>query len=196
MRHGEDFNSFFGVFKKAANPIKLVGKPTLQGGRKSQIILSYKLLLATEDLRAMLITQKQSTTISNQFVFKLLMQSSVPSMINLNRLKKLMNAETLDLKTNNEADWSKKLKVLETDFTGDFNHIQIGSELHLILAFFKNSKPVDFCEICKTFLRHGWRKTSNDIESLDHRTNSADKWCDINHTQRLFINAEQNQNLA
>ena len=68
-------------------PIKLVGKPTLQGGRKSQIILSYKLLLATEDLRAMLITQKQSTTISNQFVFKLLMQSSVPSMINLNSIK-------------------------------------------------------------------------------------------------------------
>ena len=87
MRHGEDFNSFFGVFKKTANPIKLVGKPTLQGGRKSQIILSYKLLLATEDLRAMLITQKKSTTISNQFVFKLLMQSSVPSMINLNSIK-------------------------------------------------------------------------------------------------------------
>ena len=47
MRHGEDFNLFFGVFKNAANPIKLVGKPTLPRRQKKpnysilQIVIGY-----------------------------------------------------------------------------------------------------------------------------------------------------------
>ena len=87
MRNDKDFDSFFEVVKKAAIPIKPVGKPALPRKRKNpQIILSCNTLLATKYLRAMLIAGKQPTAISNQCTFKLLTQSSVPSMIGLNDL--------------------------------------------------------------------------------------------------------------
>ena len=66
-------------------------------------------------------------------------------------LKKFMNVEELLLKAINKDDSSKELKVLESDFRGDFDRNQLESELHLIPAIFKQSTPVDFCEICKTF---------------------------------------------
>ena len=66
-------------------------------------------------------------------------------------LKKFINVEELLLKANNKADSSKELKVLEYNFYKDFDRNQLQSELHLILAIFKQSAPVNFCEICKTF---------------------------------------------
>ena len=51
-------------------------------------------------------------------------------------LKKFMNVEELLLKAINKADSSKELKVLESDFRGDFDRNQLESELHLILAIF------------------------------------------------------------
>ena len=55
-----------------------------------------------------------------------------------------MNVEKLLLKAINKTDASKELKVLESDFHGEFNHNQIGTELHLILTIFKNSMPIAF----------------------------------------------------
>ena len=55
------------------------------------------------------------------------------------------------LKGINKADSSKELKVLESDFGGDFDGNQLGSELHVIPAIFKQSTSVYFSEICKTF---------------------------------------------
>ena len=37
MKRDEQFDSIFELVKKAANPIKLVGQPTLQMNEKSQI---------------------------------------------------------------------------------------------------------------------------------------------------------------
>ena len=59
-------------------------------------------------------------------------------------LKKFMNVEELLLKAINKADSSKELKVLESDFHGDFDRNQLESELHFIPAIFKQSTPVDF----------------------------------------------------
>ena len=87
MRNDECFDSFFEVVKKAPDPIKPVGKLTWPRKQKRQIILFCNTSLATKVLRAMLITQKQPKTISNQCIFKFLTQSSVPSMINLKRLR-------------------------------------------------------------------------------------------------------------
>ena len=39
---------------------------------------------------------------------------------------------------------------MKTDFDGDFNADQLESELHLIPTILKDSKPVDFHDICKT----------------------------------------------
>ena len=55
------------------------------------------------------------------------------------------------MKAINKADSSKELKVLESDFRGVFNRNQLEKELHLIPANFKQSVPVNVCEICKTF---------------------------------------------
>ena len=51
----------------------------------------------------------------------------------------------------NKADSSKELKVLKSDFHGDLDRNQLESELHPIPAIFKQSTPVDFCKIYKTF---------------------------------------------
>ena len=51
----------------------------------------------------------------------------------------------------NKANSSKKWKVLEANLLEDFDHIQLESELDIIPAIFKQSAPVNFREICKTF---------------------------------------------
>ena len=66
-------------------------------------------------------------------------------------LKKFRNVKELLLKAINKADSSKELKVLESNFRGDFDHNQLEKELHLIPEILKQSTPVDFQEICKTF---------------------------------------------
>ena len=86
IRNDEDFDSFFEVVKEATDPVKEVGNQPYQGSKKSQISLSCNTLLAMKDLRTMLITRKQPTNISNQCIFKLLAQSSVSIMIDLNSL--------------------------------------------------------------------------------------------------------------
>ena len=154
MKNDEDFDAFFEVVKKPAHPTKPAGKATLTRKQKSKIILSCHTSLATKVLRAMLITQKQPTTISRQCIFKLLTQSSVSSMIDLKKKlasEKFMNVEELLLKAINKADSSKELKVLKSNFRGDFDPNQLESKLYLIPAMFKQSTSVDFCEICKTF---------------------------------------------
>ena len=85
------------------------------------------------------------------------------------------------------------MKVLESDFRGDFDHNKLESELHLIPAVFKQSTPVNFRK--QDVSRHGWRKTSNDKEYSDHHTNCADMWCDISRTRTLIYNVGENQNL-
>ena len=55
------------------------------------------------------------------------------------------------MKAINNADSSKELKVLESDFRGDFDRNKLESELHLIPAIFKQSIPVNFRIICNTY---------------------------------------------
>ena len=66
-------------------------------------------------------------------------------------LKKFRTVEELLLKAMNKPDSSKKLKVVETNFLGNFDRNQLKSWLHLIPAIFKQSAPFNFCKICKTF---------------------------------------------
>ena len=93
------------------------------------------------------------------------------------------------LKAISKADSSNELKVLESNFRGDFDRNQLESELHVIPAIFKQSTSVDFCEICKTF-------QEMDEEKRPMIKNRTYKWCDISQTRTLFFNAEENQNLA
>ena len=62
-------------------------------------------------------------------------------------LEKFRNVEEPLLKAISKADSPKELKVLESNF--DCN--QLESEFHLLPAIFKQSIPVNFCVICKTF---------------------------------------------
>ena len=64
---------------------------------------------------------------------------------------KFRNVEDLLLKAINKADSSKELKVLEANFCGDFDRNQLESKLHLLPTMFKQSAPVGFRKICKTF---------------------------------------------
>ena len=66
-------------------------------------------------------------------------------------LKKFRNIEERLLNAINKANSSKKWKVLEANLLEDFDHIQLESELDIIPAIFKQSAPVNFREICKTF---------------------------------------------
>ena len=70
--------------------------------------------------------------------------SAMNDRFELSALKKFMNVEELLLKSINKADSSKELKVLESDFHGDFDRNQLKGELHFIPAIFKQSTPVDF----------------------------------------------------
>ena len=65
-------------------------------------------------------------------------------------LKRFMNVEELFLKTINKQDISAELKILKTNFHGDFDTDQLESQLHLIQTIFKDSDPVNFRDICKT----------------------------------------------
>ena len=62
-----------------------------------------------------------------------------------------MNVEEPLLKSINKANSSNELKVLESSFRGNFERNRLESELQLIPAIFKQSTPVDFWKICKTF---------------------------------------------
>ena len=70
-------------------------------------------------------------------------------------LKKFRNFEELFLKAINQADLSKELKVLESDFRGDFDRNQLESELRLVPAIFKQSTLVDFSRDLQHVSRHG-----------------------------------------
>ena len=59
------------IVKKADDPISPAGNQPYKGSEKSKIILSCNTLLVTKGLRVILITQKQTTTISSQYIFKL-----------------------------------------------------------------------------------------------------------------------------
>ena len=156
MRNDEDFNSFFEVIKKVDNPAKLLGKPTSPRKQEKPNYSILQYVTGYEVPRAMLIIQKQATTISNQCIFKLLMViSTINDRFGQPALKKFRNVEELFLKAINQADLSKELKVLESDFRGDFDRNQLESELHLVPEIFKQSTLVDFSRDLQHVSRHG-----------------------------------------
>ena len=69
MRNDEDFDSFFEVVQKAADPIKPVEKPTLPRQQKKRSL-----------------SPRNSSRLFKHLYFQLLTQSSVPLMIDLNSL--------------------------------------------------------------------------------------------------------------
>ena len=153
MRNDEDLDSFFEIVKKAADPIKLVGKLTLPRRRKKP---NYSILQYVTGYEGPESNAYHPETAHNYFKpmhFQAL--DPVISVINDRfeqpALKKFRNVKELLLKAINKADSSKELKVLESDFRGDFDHNQLESYLHLIPEIFKQSAPVDFREIGKTF---------------------------------------------
>ena len=136
MRNDEDFDSFFEVVKKAANPVKPVGKPTLPRKRKKPNYSILQYVIAHDYFKPMYFQALDVaiSVISDRF--------EQPA------LKKFRNIEELLLKAINKADSSKEWKVLLKDFRGDFDRNQLESELHLIPAIFRQSIPVNFRNIC------------------------------------------------
>ena len=136
MRNDEDFDSFFEVVQKAADPIKPVEKPTLPRQQKKRSL-----------------SPRNSSRLFKHLYFRAL--DAVISAINDRSeqpaLKKFRNVEERLLKAINKANSSKKWKVLEANLLEDFDRIQLESELDIIPAIFKRSAPVNFREICKTF---------------------------------------------
>ena len=153
IRNDEDFDSFFEVVKKAADPIKEVGKPTLPRKQKKPNFSILQYVTGYEGPE----NNAYHPETAYEY-FKPVYFQALGAVISANNdrfeqpvLKKFRNVEELLLKAINKADSSKELKVLEAGFNGDFDRNQLESELHLIPAIVKQFAPVDFCEICNTF---------------------------------------------
>ena len=63
---------------------------------------------------------------------------------------RFVNVEQLILKAVQMLDVSDELKILETDFSGDFEPQKLKSELDILPAIFEELAPINFDDICAT----------------------------------------------
>ena len=124
IRKDDQFQLFYDVVKKAANSIKGIAQPATPRKQKRP---NYSIIQYVVGYEGPASNAHYPETTEKYF-------------------KQILNF----LKTINNQDASVELKAVKTDFDGDFSADQLESELHLIPTIFKDSKPVDFHDICKT----------------------------------------------
>ena len=146
-------SSFFEVVKKAPDTIKPVGKPTLPRKQKNPdfSILQYVTGYEEPENNAYHLATAHNYFKPMYFQALYAVFSAINDQFEQAALTKFRNIEDLLLKPISKADSSKELKFLAANFCGDFDYNQLDSELHLIPTMFKQSAPVGFREICKTF---------------------------------------------
>ena len=158
IRKDDQFQLFYDAVKKAANSIKGIAQPAMSRKQKrpNYSIIQYVVMkvhpIGYEGPASNAHYPKTTEKYFKQMYFEALdgVVNAMEDHFEQPALKKFMNVEQLFLKTINNQDASVELKAVKTDFDGDFNVDQLESKLHLIPTIFKDSKPVDFHDICKT----------------------------------------------
>ena len=152
IRKDDQFQLFYDAVKKAANSIKGIAQPAMPIKRKRPNYSIIQYVVGYEGPASNAHYPKTTEKYFKQMYFEALdaVVNAMKDHFEQPALKKFMNVEQLFLKTINNQDASVELKAVKTDFDGDFNEYQLESELHLIPTIFKDSKPVDFHDICKT----------------------------------------------
>ena len=151
IRKDYQFQLFYDAVKKAANSIKGIAQPAMPRKRKRPNYSIIQYVVGYEG-PASNAHYPETTEYFKQMYFEALdaVVNAVEDHFEQPALKKFTNVEQLFLKAINNQDASVELKAMKTDFDGDFNADQLESELHLIPTIFKDSKPADFHDICKT----------------------------------------------
>ena len=118
MRYDEDFDLFFQVLKKVANPIKPVRKPTLPRKQKKSNYSILQYVTGYEDPESNAYHPETAHDYFKPIYFQVLDTSisAINDRFEQPALKKFRNVKELLLKAINKADSSKELKVLEFDF--------------------------------------------------------------------------------
>ena len=162
IRKDDQFQLFYDAVKKAANSIKGIVQPAMPRKRKRPNYSIIQYVVGYEGPASNAHYPETTEKYFKQMYFEALdaVVNAMEDHFEQPALKKFMNVEQLFLKTINNQDASAELKAVKTDFDGDFNADQLESELHLIPTIFKDSKPVDFHDICKTlqwiFVKRQW----------------------------------------
>ena len=152
IRKDDQFQLFYDADKKAANSIKRIAQPAVPRKRKRPNYSIIQYVVGYEGPASNAHYPETTEKYFKQMYFEALdaVVNAMEDHFEQPALKKFMNVEQLFLKTVNNQDASVELKAVKTDFDGDFNADQLESELHLLATIFKDSKPVDFHDICKT----------------------------------------------
>ena len=127
MRNDEQFDSFFEVVKTAADPVKLVGKPTLPRKRKKPNYSILQYVTGYEGPESNAYHRETAYDCFKTMYFQALdaIISAINDRFEQSALKKFMNVEKPLLKAINKTYSSKELKVLEYDVRGDFDRNQL-----------------------------------------------------------------------
>ena len=151
IRKDDQFQLFYDAVKKAANSIKGIAQPAMPRKRKRPNYSIIQYVVGYEGPASNAHYPETTEKYFKQMYFEALdaVVNAMEDHFEQPALKKIMNVEQLLLKTINNQDASVELKAVKTDFNEDFNADQLETELHLIPTIFKDSKPVDFHDICK-----------------------------------------------
>jgi len=151
MRNDENFQSFYEVTKATSNLINQLDKPTLPRKRKRP---NYSILQYVTGYEGPESNAHYPETPEDYFkpmYFQALdaIVNAINDRFDQPGLIKFGNVEQLLLKSIVKDDTSSELKVLKTDFGGDYDPVQLESELLLLPTIFHQFSPVDFRDICK-----------------------------------------------
>ena len=151
MRKDEDFQAFYEVTEAASNSLNQLGKPTLPRKRKKPNYSILQYVTSYEGPESNAYYPETPNAYFKPMYFQALdaIINAINDRFEQPALKKFMNVEQLLLKSIVKDDISMELKDLEVDFGGDFNAIQLESELHFLPTIFGHSLPTDFREICE-----------------------------------------------
>ena len=152
MRNDEDFMYFYEMITKASKLIPVMNPPILPRKRKrpNYSILQYAVSYEGQENNAYYSSTPYDYYKLIYFETLDAITNAITDRFEQPALKRFINVEEMLLKAIKKIDASEEMKIIESDFYGDFNPHKLKSELDILPTIFKQSVPIDFRDICNT----------------------------------------------
>ena len=152
MRNDEDFMYFYEMITKASKLIPVMNPPILPRKRKrpNYSILQYAVSYEGQENNAYYSSTPYDYYKLVYFETLDAITNAITDRFGQPALKRFINVEEMLLKAIKKIDASEEMKIIESDFYGDFNPHKLKSELDILPTIFKQSVPIDFRDICNT----------------------------------------------
>ena len=146
MRNDEDFMYFYEMITKASKLIPVMNPPILPRKRKrpNYSILQYAVSYEGQENNAYYSSTPYDYYKLIYFETLDAITNAITDRFEQPALKRFINVEEMLLKAIKKIDASEEMKIIESDFYGDFNPHKLKSELDILPTIFKQSVPIDF----------------------------------------------------